>query len=111
MGATETITDGVDGERIQGLMVRTRVGGVGRAVDWEAAVVAMARDLSYALNEGDANKACKLLQVIESWKDGNDKEKKAYAMFTRSNPYRKLYETANKLYGSKCSQDTSQNRS
>ena len=84
-------------KNIRDMMVRTRVGGVGRAVDWEAAVVAMAKDLLYAISDGDVERARKLIEVIESWRNGNEEERKAYKIFTRTNPYKKLYETAKKF--------------
>ena len=79
------------------MLVRTRAGGVGVAVGWEAGVVAMARDLMYAMGKGDIGAVRGLIEVINSWACGNEEERRAYRVFTRVNPYRKLYETARRL--------------
>ena len=79
------------------MLVRTRVGGVGRAVDWEAGVVAMARDIMYALGRGDIEAVRGLIEVIDSWACGNEEERRAYRVFTRVNPYKKLYENAREV--------------
>ena len=77
------------------MTVRTRHG---IAVDWEAGVVAMARDLSYVLCDGDIEGIRAIISIIDSWAiSSNPEEVRAYRVFTSVNPYKRLYREAKKL--------------
>ncbi len=73
--------------------VRLSKGGPPYATNYQAAIGYICTELYYALINDRADEVKEYIEIIESWKNGNEEERKAYAAFMWG-PYKKLYKEA-----------------